>query len=51
MICANSFGVAGVLRRTVTLNNNNKQALQTLLAYNEEDVVNLRVLRRKLRVK
>jgi uncharacterized protein YprB with RNaseH-like and TPR domain len=33
------------------LNNNNEQALQTLLAYNEEDVVNLRVLRRKLGVK
>jgi uncharacterized protein YprB with RNaseH-like and TPR domain len=33
------------------VNNNNEQALQTLLDYNEEDVVNLRVLRRKLRVK
>jgi len=33
------------------VNNNNKEALQTLLAYNEEDVVNLRVLRRKLSVK
>jgi len=33
------------------VNNNNKQALRTLLAYNEEDVVNLRVLRRKLSVK
>ena len=33
------------------VNNNNEQALRTLLAYNEEDVVNLRVLRRKLRVK
>ncbi len=33
------------------VNNNNKQALQALLAYNQEDVVNLRVLRRKLRVK
>ena len=30
------------------LNNNNEQALQTLLAYNEEDVVNLRVLRQRL---
>jgi uncharacterized protein YprB with RNaseH-like and TPR domain len=33
------------------LNNNNERALQTLLAYNEEDAVNLRVLRRKLGVK
>jgi hypothetical protein len=33
------------------VNNNNTQALQTLLAYNQEDVVNLRVLRRKLGVK
>ncbi|MHC4106222.1 MAG: ribonuclease H-like domain-containing protein [Planctomycetota bacterium] len=33
------------------VNNNNKEALQTLLAYNEEDVVNLCVLRRKLSVK
>lgn len=33
------------------INNNNKQALRTLLEYNEEDVVNLRVLRRKLKVK
>jgi uncharacterized protein YprB with RNaseH-like and TPR domain len=33
------------------VNNNNEEALQTLLAYNEEDVVNLRVLRRKLSVK
>ncbi len=33
------------------VSNNNKQALRTLLAYNEEDVVNLRVLRRKLGVK
>lgn len=33
------------------VNNNNEQALQTLLDYNEEDVVNLRVLRLKLRVK
>jgi len=32
------------------VNNNNKEALQTLLAYNEEDVVNLRALRRKLGV-
>jgi len=32
------------------VNNNNKQALQTLLEYNREDVVNLRVLRRKLKV-
>ncbi|UCF16040.1 MAG: ribonuclease H-like domain-containing protein [Phycisphaerales bacterium] len=32
------------------LNNNNEQSLQLLLAYNEEDVVNLRVLRRKLGV-
>ena len=32
-------------------NNDNEQALQTLLDYNEEDVVNLRVLRRKLGVK
>ena len=33
------------------VNNNNEQALRTLLAYNEEDVVNLRVLRRKLGIK
>ena len=33
------------------VNNNNQQARQTLLAYNQEDVVNLRVLRRKLGVK
>ena len=33
------------------VNNNNQQALRTLLDYNREDVVNLRVLRRKLGVK
>ena len=33
------------------VNNHNKRALRTLLEYNEEDVVNLRVLRRKLKVK
>jgi uncharacterized protein YprB with RNaseH-like and TPR domain len=33
------------------INNNNKNALRTLLDYNQEDVVNLRVLRRKLKVK
>ena len=33
------------------VNNNNKEALQTLLAYNQEDVVNLRVLRRKLDIR
>ena len=33
------------------VNNNNKQALRTLLEYNEEDVVNLRILRRKLKVR
>jgi uncharacterized protein YprB with RNaseH-like and TPR domain len=33
------------------VNNNNIQALRTLLEYNQEDVVNLRVLRRKLKVK
>ena len=33
------------------LNNNNKESLRTLLAYNEEDIVNLRVLRQKLEVK
>ncbi len=33
------------------LNNNNRKALRTLLDYNSEDVVNLRVLRRKLGVK
>jgi uncharacterized protein YprB with RNaseH-like and TPR domain len=32
-------------------NNGNEWALRTLLAYNEEDVVNLHVLRRKLRVR
>jgi len=30
------------------VNNGNQQALKNLLKYNEEDVVNLRVLRRKL---
>jgi uncharacterized protein YprB with RNaseH-like and TPR domain len=33
------------------VNNNNEQALGTLLEYNQEDVINLRVLRRKLKVK
>ena len=33
------------------VNNNSKQALRTLLEYNKEDVVNLRILRRKLKVK
>ena len=33
------------------VNNSNDHALKTLLAYNQEDVVNLRVLRRKLKVK
>jgi uncharacterized protein YprB with RNaseH-like and TPR domain len=33
------------------VNNNNKQALRTLLEYNQEDVVNLRILRRKLKVR
>ena len=33
------------------VNNNNKKALRTLLDYNKEDVVNLRFLRRKLKVK
>jgi len=33
------------------LNNNDRFALRKLLAYNEEDVVNLRVLRRKLGIK
>lgn len=33
------------------VNNLNEESLQTLLAYNEEDVVNLRVLRRKLQVR
>ena len=32
------------------VNNNDQQALKILLEYNREDVVNLRVLRRKLRV-
>jgi hypothetical protein len=32
------------------VNSNNKQALRTLLKYNQEDVVNLRCLRRKLKV-
>lgn len=32
-------------------NNNNKKSLKTLLEYNKEDVVNLRVLRRKLGVR
>ena len=33
------------------VNNNNKDALKTLLEYNKEDVVNLKVLRKKLSVK
>jgi uncharacterized protein YprB with RNaseH-like and TPR domain len=33
------------------VNNNNKQALRRLLEYNQEDVVNLRTLRRKLKVR
>jgi uncharacterized protein YprB with RNaseH-like and TPR domain len=33
------------------MNNNDKNALRTLLDYNQEDVINLRVLRRKLKVK
>jgi uncharacterized protein YprB with RNaseH-like and TPR domain len=33
------------------VNNNNKNALQMLLAYNAEDVVNLQMLRRKLGVR
>ena len=33
------------------VNNNDEAALQTLLDYNQEDVVNLRVLRRKLEVR
>jgi uncharacterized protein YprB with RNaseH-like and TPR domain len=33
------------------VNNHNRQALSTLLEYNREDVVNLRVLRRELGVK
>lgn len=33
------------------INNNNSEALQTLLAYNREDVVNLRALRRKLGIR
>lgn len=33
------------------VNNNDKYALQTLLKYNREDVVNLQTLRRKLKVK
>ena len=32
------------------INNDNQQALDTLLAYNKEDVVNLRPLRQKLHV-
>ncbi len=33
------------------MNNNDKNALRILLDYNQEDVVNLRILRRKLKVK
>lgn len=33
------------------VNNNDEQALQTLLDYNKDDVVNLRVLRRKLGIR
>jgi uncharacterized protein YprB with RNaseH-like and TPR domain len=33
------------------VNNHNKESLVTLLEYNKEDVVNLRVLRRMLKVK
>jgi uncharacterized protein YprB with RNaseH-like and TPR domain len=32
-------------------NNNDEQALQILLEYNEEDVVNLHVLRQQLRIR
>ena len=33
------------------INNNNRQSLKKLLAYNQEDIVNLRILRRKLNIK
>ena len=33
------------------VNNNDQEALRTLLDYNREDVVNLRLLRQKLGVK
>lgn len=33
------------------VNNNNQESLKTLLDYNREDVVNVRVLRRKLGIR
>jgi len=44
-------GYTAVLLWYDYVNNNNKRALRTLLEYNQEDVVNLQTLRRKLRVK
>jgi len=44
-------GYTAVLLWYDYVNNNNKQALRMLLEYNREDVVNLRVLRRKLGIK
>ena len=52
-IYRNLTGVDGYMAVQLWLdyiNNNNKQALRTLLEYNQEDVVNLRILRRKLKV-
>ena len=33
------------------INSNNQESLKTLLTYNKEDIINLRVLRRKLKVR
>jgi uncharacterized protein YprB with RNaseH-like and TPR domain len=46
----NVNGYMAVLLWYDYLNNNNLQALQKLLAYNKEDVINLHTLRRKLGV-
>jgi len=46
----NINGYAAVKLWYEYVNNNNKQALVTLLEYNREDILNLRVLRRKLGV-
>jgi uncharacterized protein YprB with RNaseH-like and TPR domain len=46
----NVNGYMAVLLWYDYLNNNNLQALQKLLAYNKEDVINLQTLRRKLGV-
>jgi len=48
------FGVDGYVAVQLWwdyVNNGNQDSLQMLLAYNAEDVVNLQVLRRKLRIR